>query len=192
MGSKRTPKSDLISQVKKSKIQNSQNFKMEAIFDRFPTLSDDIFENLDEKSLTKCVEVNRKWQTTIANQKVYLKKKIQMWSKNSEQFSKEWNMALLKTPLELLRRLSEYIVEHEYFECNYRPISIEKNSQSCVFRLALLPIHFAALHGNIELLKHIEVKTKNKSPKTYNGKTPLHLAAYEGHLEICKHHQEYG
>ena len=49
---------------------------MEAIFDRFPTLTDDIFENLDEKSLTKCVEVNRKWQTTIANQKYILKRRF--------------------------------------------------------------------------------------------------------------------
>ena len=181
MGSKRIPNSHLISQVK----ENSQNFTMETIFDRFPTLSDDIFENLDEKSLTKCVEVNRKWQTTLANQKVYLKKKIQLWSKHSKQFRKEWNMAVLKTPLELLRRLSEYIVEHEYFECDYGPSSIEEDSQSCVC-LLLSPIHFAALHGNIELLKHIEVKTKNKSPKTCDGKTPLHLAAHEGHLEICK------
>ena len=170
--------------MRKSKIQNSQDFTMETIFDRFPTLSDDIFENLDEKSLTKCIEVNRKWQTTIANQKVYLKKKIQLWLKHSEKFSKEWNMALFKIPIELLRRVSEYLVEHEYFECNYRPM--EENSQSCIFRLALSPIHFAALHGNIELFKHIEVKTKNKSPKTCDGKTPLHLAAYEGHLEICK------
>ena len=185
MGSKKIPNSNLISQVKKINIQKSQNFTMEAIFDRFPTLSDDIFENLDEKSLTKCVEVNRKWQRTIANQKVYLRKKIQIWSKNSEQFRKEWNMALLKTPLELLRRLSEYLVEHEYFECDYRSISIEEDSKSCEC-LELSPIHFAALHGNIELLKHIGLKTKNKNPKTRHGITPFHLAANEGHLEICK------
>ena len=60
MGSKRKPKKHLKSQVKKSKIQDSQNFEMETIFDRFPTLSDDIFEILDEKSLRNCVEVNRK------------------------------------------------------------------------------------------------------------------------------------
>ena len=43
---------------------------METIFDRFPTLSDNIFESLDEKSLANCVEVNRKWQATLANKKV--------------------------------------------------------------------------------------------------------------------------
>ena len=82
MGSKRKLKRHLKSQVKKSKIENPQNFEMETIFDRFPTLSDDIFEILDEKSLANCVEVNRKWQNTIANQKVYLKKKIKKWSKH--------------------------------------------------------------------------------------------------------------
>ena len=85
--SKRKAKSHLKSQVKKSKIQNSQNFGMETFFDQFPTLSDDIFEHLDEKSLANCVEVNRKWQTTIANQKVYLKKKIHNWSKHCNQSS---------------------------------------------------------------------------------------------------------
>ena len=82
---KRKPKINLNLQVKKSKIQNSQNFIMETIFDRFPKLSDDIFEHLDEKSLANCVEVNRKWRTTIANQRVYLKKKFKKWTKYCKQ-----------------------------------------------------------------------------------------------------------
>ena len=77
----------MISQVKKINIQKSQNFTMEAIFDRFPTLSDDIFEHLNEKSLVNCVEVNRKWQTTIAHQRVYLKKMFKKWSKYCKQSS---------------------------------------------------------------------------------------------------------
>jgi hypothetical protein len=85
--SKRKAKSHLKSQVKKSKIQSSQNFGMETFFDRFPILSDDIFERLDVKSLANCVEVNRKWQTTIANQRVYLKKKFKKWTKYCKQSS---------------------------------------------------------------------------------------------------------
>ena len=81
-GSKRKPKNLLKSQVKKIKIQITQNFTMETVFDRFPTLCDEICTFLDEKSLANCVEVNRKWQNTIANQKVYLKKKIKKWSKH--------------------------------------------------------------------------------------------------------------
>ena len=87
MGLKRKPKSHLKLQVKKTKIQNLQNFTMQTIFDRFPTLSDDILEILDEKSLANCVEVNRKWQTTIANQRVYLKKKFKKWTKYCKQSS---------------------------------------------------------------------------------------------------------
>ena len=70
MGSKRKPKSNLKSQTKKSKIQNSHKFMMETIFDRFPQLSDNIFESLDEKSLANCTAVDRKWKSTILNQKV--------------------------------------------------------------------------------------------------------------------------
>ena len=104
-------------QRKKDGTQESQKFTMETIFDRFPMLSDDILKYLDEKSLANCVEVDRKWQETIANQIVYLIAKIQKWSKNSKQFSEEWSMAVVKMPLELLRRLAEYIIEYEYFEC---------------------------------------------------------------------------
>ena len=145
-------KSHLKSQVKKTKIQNSQNFTIDTILDRFPTLSDDIFEILDEKSLANCVEVNRKWQTTIANQRIYLKKKVQIWSKNSKQFNKEWNMALVKIPLELLSRLSEYTMEHKYFGCDYETI---RNGDSCFCKcLEFSPIHVAALHGDIDLFTH--------------------------------------
>ena len=105
------------SQRKKDGTEESQKFTMETIFDRFPMLSDDILKYLDEKSLANCVEVDRKWQETIANQIVYLIAKIQKWSKNSKQFSEEWSMAVVKMPLELLRRLAEYIIEYEYFEC---------------------------------------------------------------------------
>ena len=104
-------------QRKKDGTQESQKFTMETIFDRFPMLSDDILKYLDEKSLANCVEVDKKWQETIANQRVYLIAKIQKWSKNSKQFSEEWSMAVVKMPLELLRRLAEYIIEYEYFEC---------------------------------------------------------------------------
>ena len=186
MGSETKPKSHLKSQTKKSQIQNSQKFTMETIFDRFPHLSDDIFEYLDEENLANCVEVDRKWQTTIVNEKVYLKKKIEKRSKKSERFSKEWSMTLVKMPLKLLRRLAEYMIYCHYdYECYNQRSSIEADDFGCkCFESA--PIHVAARRGDIELFQHIKVKTKNMSPKNWVEKTPLHYAAYEGHLEICK------
>ena len=154
---------------------------METIFDRFPTLSDVIFEYLDEKSLANCVVVNRKWQSTIANQKVYFKMMIQNWSKHCNKLvRKEWRIASDTTPLELLRRLSEYIREHQCFGCNSK--SIENKNCKC---LVFSPTAVATLHGDMDLFKHIAVKI-NKNPKTCLQMTSLHLAAFEGHLEICK------
>ena len=105
-GSKRKPESHLISLVKKKKVQKSQNFTMETIFDRFPTVNDDIFEYLDEKSLANCVKVNRRWQTTIANQKVYIKKKIQKWSKHCK---KSNQMKWLKS-----ENLMKILLKHKF------------------------------------------------------------------------------
>ena len=142
---------------------------METIFDRFPQLSDNIFESLDEKSLANCTAVDRKWKSTILNQKVYLKAKIRNWSNKSGRFSKEWQIALVKIPLELLRKLSKHFLVGQGFRC-----------------LSNTPIHVAACDGDFELIKHFEAKTKNNSPKNHLGESPLHLAAYNGHLEICK------
>ena len=127
MASKRKPINQLKFRTKKIKITNSQKFTIETIFDRFPNLKDDIVKHLDDKSLANCVEVNRKWQTTIENQRVYLIAKIQKWSTNSIRFRKEWSMAFVKIPLELLRRLAEYIMGYQYFECEYflNPIRAE-------------------------------------------------------------------
>ena len=180
MSSKRKPNSHLKSQKKKKKIHNSQKITMENIFDRFPNLSDNILKHLSRKSIANCVEVNKKWQTTIENQRVYLIAKIQKWSTNSMRFRKEWSMAFVKIPLELLRRLSEYIMEHKCFVCNSK--SIEKHNCKC---LVFSPTGVAALHGDIDLFKHVAVKT-NRNPKTYILMNSFHLAAFEGQLEICK------
>ena len=150
-----------------------------------------IFKSLGEKSLANCVEVNKNWQSAIGNEKVYLKKKIQRWSKNSEQFSKEWSEALVKTPLELLGRLSEYIMEHKSYPdiCDYKPIQNgDENGKwsPCCECLVYYPIHIAALHGDIDLVKHIELRTKNQNPETGYERNPFHLAAFQGNLEICK------
>ena len=158
---------------------------METIFDRFPNLSDDILKHLDRKSLANCVEVNRKWQATIENQRVYLIAKIQKWSTNSIRFRKEWSMAFVKIPLELLRRLAEYIIGYQYFECEYFLNPIKADSFCCKC-LENAPLHVASRHGDIELFKHIVLKNRDMSPKNCLGKTPLHFAAFEGHIEICK------
>ena len=91
--------------------------------------------------------------------------------KQSGRFSKEWQIALVKIPLELLRKLSKYflILEGQGFRC-----------------LSNAPIHVAACDGDFELINYFEAKTDNKSPKNHIGESPLHLAASNGHLEICK------
>lgn len=103
--------------------------------------------------------------------------------------SKEWSMVVVKTPLELLRRLSEYIMEHTFphpsfaLACQYKPINDGNLFCDCP---AYSPIHIAALHGDIDLIKHIELRNKYQHPPNCTGRTPLHLAAFQGHLEICK------
>ena len=94
-------------------------------------------------------------------------------------------MAFVKIPLELLRRLAEYIIGYQYFECEYFLNPIKADSFCCKC-LENAPLHVASRHGDIELFKHNVLKTRDLSPKNCLGKTPLHFAAFEGHIEICK------
>ena len=52
-------------------------FTLEDIAGRFPRLSENIFNELDDQSMVKCREVNETWKTTLDNQKTFWRRYIQ-------------------------------------------------------------------------------------------------------------------
>ena len=48
------------------------------------------------------------------------------------------------------------------------------------------PLHYAAMHGNLETCRLIIEEIEDKNPKNKEEKTPLHFAAENGHLKVCK------
>ena len=71
MGPKRIAKGIENSSTTKKKKLFKENalFTLEDISGRFPLLSEAIFNEVDDQSLTKCREVNDTWKTTLDNQK---------------------------------------------------------------------------------------------------------------------------
>ena len=53
---------------------------MDELFERFPHIGKQIFEEMDNKNLTECREVCKSWQTFIDNEKI------------------TWNRILMKFP----------------------------------------------------------------------------------------------
>ena len=79
--------------------------QIEEIFARFPNLSEEIFGNLDYKTLARCNKVDRNWFQTLNNQRIYW---IQMIHKStSENFRKDWMLAVNKVPIESLKKLAK-------------------------------------------------------------------------------------
>ena len=93
-------------QSKKRLMKNrAERGQIENIFARFPNLSEEIFGLLDYKTLARCKEVERNWFQTLNNQRIYW---IQMIHKStSENFRKDWMLAVNKVPLESLKKVAE-------------------------------------------------------------------------------------
>ena len=49
------------------------------------------------------------------------------------------------------------------------------------------PLHYGALGGNLEVVKHFCNLLNYKNPSDDNGITPLHSAAYAGHIDIVRY-----
>ena len=70
-------------------VINMTNFitpTIDTILSRFPAIAEDIFKELDSKSMVKCRKVSVPWQNFIDNQKFIWLRRMQMYSENMEQF----------------------------------------------------------------------------------------------------------
>ena len=82
-------------------------FELENFCMRFPHLSDDIFGELDYKSLIKFREVSKFWSESIHTQRIYWIRKIEQCTEKFTEFNKEWKIVVRKTPLQNLKLIDE-------------------------------------------------------------------------------------
>ena len=97
---------------KRRELQKWDKFAMEYLNQKFPTLSEQIFGQLDYQSLAQCKEVNENWWKNILNHRSYWKKiiskelncNVEVDKKN--EINKEWSKAVKKIPLNILSKLA--------------------------------------------------------------------------------------
>ena len=167
---------------------------MEEVLKRFLHLGDNIFQNLDSKSLIKCKEVKRTWKNFIKVDKCSYFRVIQWYTNCSEslmrKIAEESGGAIII--LSIIREIYR----------NFAPGTKQHHKYSQKWNMT--PLHLAAESGQPGAYHLIMENVINKNPLnmlsdemscTYRKgeelhefcvATPFHLAAQNGNLSVCK------
>ena len=146
---------------------------MEVLNLRFEHLSEKIYANLDDESLSKCKEVSRSWYTYISNLKCLQIRLIQGILKPFQVNEQEWSKVLLNANSKTIWDIKECVLQF-----------LQTKNQD--FYCFLAPLHLFAAIGSMNLLHTFYEKAVNKFPKDNFGCTPLYYAAKYNHIDICQ------
>ena len=146
---------------------------IDGIILRFPNVAQDIFKELNDKTLTTCRKASRLWRDHLDNQKFCWVRMIQRYHKNMKNAYHQWEKVLKNTPVEIVKEIS--VSTQQYFKDDASRIQFHCS-----------PLHIAVGQGNIDLCKYIFEKTKKTRPKIQNKWTALHVATKMGHEDICE------
>ena len=178
---------------------------MDELLRRFPDVAQNIFKQLDDKSLANCRKVNKFWSNFIDTSSLLWRKRIQKYSKNQTEFQDDWKLVTTKVSFEKVKELAQTVEEFYKFvreKGQHSPLHIgaamgnisifeyiaQRTGMVNVARKdGVTPLHFAAPTGNLEIVRYIAENLEDKNPAMNNGVTPLHIAAKQGHLEIVRY-----
>ena len=157
---------------------------MEELSNRFPTLITKILEIVDDQSLVKFKETSREMSRFIANDRFYWIRILKKYNQSFEEFLHAWKLVIEKTPVAMVRKLALDV--QRFFKT--RGLFGEWYDYEPTLRTQWSPLHIIAETNDLDLLKHIVVKTEdvNYEPENCSNKyTALHLAAEKGSLAAC-------
>ena len=152
---------------------------MDVILQRFPVAVQDIFKQLDDKSLANCREVSKICRNFLDNDSLLWRRRIQKYDKNQTEFQEAWKLVTTKVPIEKLREIA--LAVEKFYKLDLKEELENQHS----------PLHIGAAIGNISICEYIVERTRMVNPARTDGITPLHFASFMGHLEIVKYIAEY-
>ena len=160
---------------------------MEEMLWRFPHIGQEIYQQLNDQSLSECREISQSWQEFINNEKFYKKRIKEMIEKHTKAYNDEsvhyycgGSTKETLTPLHSAALTGQFqmfinIIQEDLVE----DINV-KNERG------VTPLHLAALKGHFSICKYIIEEIAVINPRDWLGNTPLHKAATGGHLAICE------
>ena len=153
---------------------------MDDIIFRFPHLAEQIFSELDNKSLAKCRETSGSWQDVINGERSYKQRIKKMMKKKAR---KHYYQRIIKgfTPLHLAAITGQTQMVMDL-------INRENDINPSEKFIGITPLNLAAKFGFASVCHRIikNIKVENINPKDKSGRTPLHLAAISGLVSVCK------
>ena len=179
---------------------------LEGLCLRFPLISDQIWDSLDNQSFIKVLESSKEIYLHLKETPLYWKKILRCYNGNFVNFQESWNK-VIKAPVEIVKQLAtEAQVFFKSFplsfELQHSPFIIAVNSGNlylCEFIAEKIGIRNlkktkvldnallqASSQGNIEICKFIMKNLENKNPGDDEGVTPLHVAARCGKEDVCR------
>ena len=138
---------------------------MDEILIRFPIRGEDIFKQLDDKTLANCKNVSKVWYNFLDNGSLLWKRRIWKFTQNQVEFNNHWKLVTNKAPIDMLRNLATAV--EEYFTLYPKELDDQFS-----------PLRIAGSMGIISLCDHIIERTGVINPaRKKDGLTPLHTAA---------------
>ena len=153
-------------------IDNVKTIFLDEIMLRFPHVVQGVFEELDDKTLTKCRNLSRSYCDFIEDEKFYWVRKIQNCVRMTK-FQEQWNNVLKNIPTQDAKEI--FVIIGHFFQSDLNRKKLQWS-----------PLHIAAEQGHLEFCKYIIEKTKDSNPTREDGITAIHMATLSGSREICE------
>ena len=134
---------------------------MEEIILRFGHIGGEMFELLDNENLLKCQKVSKTWNRFINKQKFTWTRIIKKFDKESNENHvdclKQWKEVFRKTKVEDVRKFAKGLSTMYQKSDTMRDFENDPSNSKIHDMTAL---HFACIHGHIQVLDFQKVKAK--------------------------------
>ena len=177
---------------------------MEDFIERFPTVTENILNELDNQSLVNFKEVSTKLCAFLNNHKLFSIRIVKAHKGSLVKYIEQWNKAVHKAPTEIINQLSDavqvfFAEDDSRFEQQWYPIWIAAksgNAQLCqhiIKKCGKLNqgdlgdvLKMVVEKGHSKVCKIITDILERENPAYAYDKTLLHIAAKLGHVETCR------